>query len=110
MPDIYIDKENHQKFFSDFKITHEITPGIYTAIYMETDSTDPRMGISKNSNQLTTNFASITESHKWLFLSGSLETASRAGYLAAGDVLRVHGDGTSADTDPETKLIIERLF
>ena len=30
MPDIYINKENHQKFFSDFKITHEVIPGIYT--------------------------------------------------------------------------------
>lgn len=91
--------------------------GLYYVYYKDDDpsASAVNFGISKNSNQLTTNFASITESHKWLSLSNRAATAtlqgSRTGYLIATDVLRMHTDGAMTDSQAEyTKLIIERLM
>ena len=55
------------------------------------------LGISKNSNQLTTSINSITKAHrKVLGLSSaatSPESVSWSGVLEVGDVIRFHGDG-----------------
>lgn len=91
--------------------------GLYYVYYKDDDpsASAVNFGISKNSSQGTTNFATITESTKWLPLSNRAATAtlqgSRTGYLAAGDVLRMHTDGAMTDSQAEyTKLIIERLM
>lgn len=88
--------------------------GMYYVYYCDIDTTTSIFGISRNSSQLTTNFVSITETDKWLCLSALTENkvlGSRTGYLAASDVLRMHGDGSGfTDSNAETKLIIERLM
>lgn len=91
--------------------------GLYYVFYKDDDpsASAVNFGISKNSAQGTTNFASITESTKWLPLSNRAATAtlqgSRTGYLTAGDVLHMHTDGAMTDSQAEyTKLIIERLM
>lgn len=91
--------------------------GLYCVFYKDDDASASAVnfGISKNSAQGTTNFASITESTKWLPLSNRTATVtlqgSRTGYLTAGDVLRMHTDGAMTDSQAEyTKLIIERLM
>lgn len=94
-----------------------LKPGLYYVYYKDDDpsASANNFGISKNSSQGTTSFASITESTKWLSLSNRSTTVSlqgsRTGYLNAGDVLRMHTDGAMTDSQPEyTKIIIERLM
>lgn len=69
-------------------------------------------GISLNSNQLTTNFSSITEAHKLFSMSGSANQfgSTFTTYLTAGDVLRMHTDTSFTDSSVFTKVQIERLF
>lgn len=60
------------------------------------------MGVSRNSNQLTTSIASITNSNRLIGLQGSVgpsganvwsQTAQITLNLNAGDVIRAHNDG-----------------
>lgn len=90
--------------------------GLYYVFYKDDDTSASNVsfGISRNSAQLTTNYASITEADKWLPI-GSLDSinlsGSRTGYLGAGDVLRMHTDGVMTDSSASaTNLIIERLM
>lgn len=90
--------------------------GLYYVFYKDDDTSASNVsfGISRNSAQLTTNYASITEADKWLPI-GSLDSinlsGSRTGYLGAGDVLRMHTDGIMTDSSASaTNLIIERLM
>jgi hypothetical protein len=75
-------------------------PGIYTVTYGDVFNTAATMGISLNSNQLTTDFLSITTSHGIAGMStGGNEfggNISATMYLVAGDVLRPHTGGTSS--------------
>jgi len=90
-----------------------VVSGLYSIYLKDIDPAGGVFGVSKNSNQLTTSFASITESHKLIPVSLSTEThgiGSRTCYLAAGDVIRAHTDGSLTDSSAETKLIIERLL
>jgi len=89
--------------------------GLYSISYTDACSASCNMGISRNSAQLTTSIAAITQADRLflmsptgndLFLTGSIII-----YLAAGDVLRAHGDATSAATSTtRTQLTIQRIY
>jgi len=95
-----------------------LTSGVYSLAYeeMATVSSVP-WGISRNSNQLTTAFGSITKTHQVASGPGLTTTADGAwatytGYLAAGDVIRAHFGGTVAATGDALAayFYVERLF
>lgn len=69
-------------------------------------------GISVNSNQLTTAFASITNTNKLLIGEGISSTDSIAGtcYFNTGDVIRMHTDGSMTDLANGNFLRLEALF
>ena len=83
--------------------------GVYS---IRCQSLDTGGGISLNSNQLTTDFSTITEAHKLISMSGSanLMGGSLTTYLTAADVLRMHTGTGFTNSDAYTKVKIERLF
>jgi hypothetical protein len=77
--------------------------GIYEISYSgSTNATSTYIGISKNSNQLTTDIPSINRQDRLAiqYVAGNGEDGNCAwsGYLLAGDVIRPHGSGV-ANTD-----------
>jgi hypothetical protein len=78
-------------------------PGMYWFRYVDFNSTGSHIvGISKNSNQLTTSIASITASHILAIGYAQYDNvnavADGMARLAAGDVLRAHGDNAGDGT------------
>jgi hypothetical protein len=77
--------------------------GIYEISYSgSTNATSTYIGISKNSNQLTTDITGINRQDRLAvqYVAGNGEDGNCAwsGYLLAGDVIRPHGNGV-ANTD-----------
>jgi hypothetical protein len=89
------------------------TSGIYHITYVDNFSAITTIGISKNSTQLTTNVYSITSTDVLAMASTSgldhSETVSWTGYLAAGDVIRPHTDGTASNTATHAYFTIARI-
>jgi hypothetical protein len=76
-------------------------------------------GVSKSCTTLTTAFTSIAEAQKLIYAGGNNSAGGSdaptgngyTGYLAAGTVLRAHGDGsTMAGAAGRARMIVERLF
>ncbi len=90
-----------------------IKSGIYMINYMDAEtSANTGYGISKDSNQLTTAFNSITETHKLLVVTMSIGNFGNGicTYLAPGNVLRMHTDGTNTDISGINRLRMERIL
>jgi len=88
--------------------------GIYSIYYCDGDTGSASLiGLSKNSNQLTTNVASITVAHR-LGQSGTASNTigniSFVGKLVAGDVIRPHTNGTPNFTNDRVQFRIEQLM
>lgn len=80
----------------------------------KTTSTSRYVGISVNSNQLTTEILLITASHRKAIaaqtVANVVTAVTRVLKLAAGDVVRLHTDGTNNATDPaETVFSIRKI-
>lgn len=69
------------------------------------------LGVSKNSNQLTTDIQSITASHIVLFMGMTNGYSSMwcTDTGAVGDVYRPHGDGAPGGTDDGLKFVMRRI-
>lgn len=69
--------------------------GVYAISYADSFSVSGYVGLSLDSNQLSTSFDSITQSHKLCFsdtqAASSTSSTSWTGYLPAGSVVRPHG-------------------
>jgi len=89
-----------------------ITSGVYYGMYMDREGGAGAYGFSRNSSQLTTAFESINETDKLLTVSHFTTTAGNSftRYLAAGDVIRMHTDGSVTDAAGVNRVILERLF
>jgi len=93
-----------------------VNAGHYSISYSDSMGTEGRRsGISLNSNQLTTDFPSITLAHRLAFDSsqGGVESywcASWTGFLDAGDVIRPHlGFAASAAVPGESLMTVARI-
>ena len=80
--------------------------GFYAISYTSHKATDSDNGISVNSDELSTNIASLnnTRSRLALVSQSSAERqgfCSWAGVLNEGDVVRAHGDGASPGSNPQ---------
>lgn len=88
-----------------------VTDGVYAVTYDDQDSAASlSIGISVNSNQLTTGIASITAANRLGYqtvASGIHGHFSTTRYFKAGDVIRPHvGGGTTPDTTSIVKFSI----
>lgn len=95
--------------------------GLYEVFYSDghtTDDSPTQMGISINSNQLTTGIQSITAANRIAFFSayrGGVLAASSCSTIiraAAGDVIRAHNGGDSlpdSTTAAVTKLSVRKV-
>lgn len=77
--------------------------GVYAVSYTDGFNVthDSGMGISLNSNQLTTNVASITASTRLAASGGTSSSACHVAttvYCAAGDVIRAHGQAFTSNS------------
>lgn len=67
-----------------------------------------QLGVSVNSNQLTTNIAGITDSHRVIYFTSSGANGDGTGSvvvrLAAGDIVRAHGEGSANGTATRFKF------
>lgn len=92
------------------------TSGVYAIHYSDiTSSTASGYGLSVNSNQLTTDFDSITDAHKLIVVGGGggRDSGTFVGYLAAGSVLRMHTYSTGTNftnSNSATRLHMERIL
>jgi hypothetical protein len=90
------------------------TAGIYAMSFQDDYSgSGTYYGISKNSNQLTTNVNSLTDAHIVAFAWNSnnrVESVSSTQFLAAGTVVRAHDNGTSDETAAgHTRFVITKV-
>jgi hypothetical protein len=79
------------------------TSGFYFISYTDGISAiGPFFGVSKNSTQLSTDFANINYTNKLaqteMYLAGGVSVAVMVARLIAGDLIRPHTDGTDANT------------
>jgi hypothetical protein len=76
--------------------------GVYAISYTDQYSGQGSVGISKNSNQLTTSINTITASHRIGFVTTSqanlVNGFTWVGKLTAGDVIRPHDSGVTTGT------------
>lgn len=87
--------------------------GIYSVSYYDRNSAgDSAVGLSLNSNQLTTNIRSITAANNLI----TNQTASTAGgtvtvclKFVVGDVIRAHTDGSQNATSPDVGISIAQV-
>lgn len=89
-------------------------PGIYAISYGDSFNAVSEIGISLNSNQLTTGIQSITISAVLMMASSAGtnfgESVSWVGTLAAGDVVRAHDDGIATGADAnKTQFTITKI-
>jgi hypothetical protein len=99
---------------STFTISRD---GIYSISYMDYRTTgDTTIGISKNSNQLTTSIASITAAHNIAMHPFDSDTGASGGALpwtgklVAGDIIRAHTNGNTDGTTAATvKFVITQI-
>lgn len=82
------------------KVTINIT-GIYCFTFSAVFASAARAGLSLNSNQLTTDFASMTAAHR-IAMDYALDPSSGVAVsvtrnFTAGDVIRPHASGVGAD-------------
>lgn len=77
-----------------------------------TDKGTGIFGISLNSNQLTTAFASITNTNKLLVADGltNSDSVSGAAFFNTGDVIRMHTDGSMTDLANANFFRLEALL
>lgn len=75
------------------------TPGTYSVTVMDSNGGVQTIGASKNSNQLSTNLASITNTHRLIICgtnAGSVpSTCTVVSNLVAGDKIRMHDEGSA---------------
>lgn len=85
--------------------------GRYSMSWGYTTNANSDMGISLNSNQLTTNIWQITAANRIASTAmlGDQFMVNFTGTLAAGDVLRMHTDGDASALDSDAFMIIEKL-
>jgi len=89
--------------------------GLYSMVWYDNYSGGgPIFGFSVNSNQLSTNYASITAAHRTIAarvaFSGSDGAATLPTWkLVVGDVVRCHDDGTFDSTNALHKFIISKI-
>jgi hypothetical protein len=91
--------------------------GIYAISYQDYKTTaDTVIGISKNSNQLTTSIASITAAHCLIAHPFESDSGSSSGFcswsgkLVSGDVIRPHTNGnTDGTTAPLSKFVVTQV-
>lgn len=106
---------------SDITVTHSATggtsltintAGLYTVNYTDTISS-ATIGLSLNSNQLTTNIQSITAAHILEYIDALVDTKGSVTvtrWFAANDVIRPHTDGAPASTASAVRLSITRIL
>lgn len=78
--------------------------GVYAISYNDALSTahDGAIGISINSNQLTTPIINITAAHRLAIAGGSAQAlvqVSSVVYCSAGDIIRAHGQGSASSAN-----------
>ncbi len=84
-------------------------PCLVSCYYQDYSSSGGRLGISRNSNQLTTSLASITNEH-WIasFVAGAVGNnefgCAFNQWALIGDVYRAHGDGSQDGTDGRGRM------
>lgn len=91
------------------------TKGFYLIYYIDSCSTaSAKIGISKNSTQLTTNIQSITAANRLAMVdtagTGLLTTCFWQGSLDVGDIVRPHTDGTPNAAATTLRFGIYRMF
>lgn len=90
------------------------TAGIYSFSYTDTYSAGlGTLGISVNSNQLTTSILSITTANRIMLTNSPTNTfasVSAVATLAVNDVIRVHTDGLINGASAGSQFRIVRLF
>lgn len=89
--------------------------GIYSISYTDTCGTSCNMGVSRNSSQLTSNIAGITQANRIALMSPTgddqFQNLSVTLYLTSGDVIRAHGDGSGAATSTtRTHFLMQRIY
>lgn len=90
--------------------------GIYSLLFTyQNNASNGRIGISVNSNQLTTSIQSITAAHRVALASqgagvstGTMQVNVPL-YLTAGDVVRAHGDSASTSVAGEAQFRIIQI-
>lgn len=89
------------------------TAGLYFMAVTDANSANPvQVGISHNSNQLTTNLYNITAVNRIAYVvpvTNIPATTSTMKICAAGDVIRVHTDGSVNRTDIESWFYIAKV-
>jgi hypothetical protein len=80
------------------------TAGIYAITFSDGGLTGAGLGISLNSNQLTTSIFGITAADRLVTMNpqgaNEVESCSWTGYLAVNDVIRAHSDGSAITIVP----------
>jgi hypothetical protein len=93
-------------------------PGAYSFAYSDAHTgsgTGSIWGLSVNSNQLTTTWYNITDSHRLIGVEGTGTANAPAGcavtvWLNAGDVIRAHTNATPVSTsDAAVRLIATKI-
>lgn len=78
--------------------------GLYSITYVDQFTSDSNMGISLNSNQLTTDIATITATHRLLYthtpVANVPTVAAITLYLNVGDVIRGHTAAVASGGSP----------
>lgn len=89
------------------------TSGVYSISYSDQFNSSSGFGISLNSNQLTSGITTITASHVVAIgrtvSSSNADCVSATLYLAAGDVIRAHGNLDASGVGPAAQFIISRV-
>jgi hypothetical protein len=87
--------------------------GIYEMSYSDNLATVGYIGLSKNAVSLTTSIQSITDSTALAYqhqaANNAVVTVSHIGTFVAGDIIRVHNDGTAANTNAYARFTISKV-
>lgn len=89
------------------------TNGVYAVSYTDQFSAASTLGISLNSNQLTTAIESITASNRmcsgYIPAANTMETVTVTAYLSAGDVVRAHAGASTGNNSALAQFTIARV-
>jgi hypothetical protein len=90
------------------------TSGVYAISYSDNfTGTSTNMGISLNSNQLTTSIATITAANRLVGVAANganlANGCSWTGYIAAGGVVRAHTDSNATGSGVPASFTITRV-
>jgi hypothetical protein len=89
------------------------TNGVYAISYTDSMSANSHIGISLNSNQLTTSITSITTTNvvaDVLVSTGFAASCGATMYLSSGDVIRPHNGGVSTGSQTNSvQFVITRV-